>query len=141
MLRFCRLSALLAALFTIACGPSEEEPSTQAPSTQPIDLTASTAYGSIADVTGYLDAINPYIIRIGELQQEYEAALASSRTGAADRRGTGRNLAAKAEAVRPAFQAVFDELDTIQPPPTAGPFPSRYSEDAGSADRRSGADG
>ncbi|MDA0336220.1 MAG: hypothetical protein O2782_13730 [bacterium] len=122
MLRFCRLPALLVALFTIACGPSEDEPTAQAPSTKLIDLTASTMYGSVADVTGYLDAINPYILRIGALQQEYEAALASSRQGAADRRGTGRNLAAQAEAVRPGFQTVFDELDAVQPPPLLAPF-------------------
>ena len=122
MFRFYLRSALLLSLFLTACGPSEEEAPAQIPPQPAIDVTAVTAYGSVADVTGYLEAINPHIVKIGALQQQYEEALASARQGATDRRGTGRNLAEKATAVRPGFQTVLGELDSVQPPPLLAPF-------------------
>ena len=144
MFRFC-LSSVPLLLFFAACGPSEEEQSAQVPPQPTIDMTAATAYGTVADVSGYLETINPHIMRIGELQQNYKEALDSARQGAydrrgtfawarmppssasarqdaSDRRGTGRNLAAKATAVKPGFQTVLGELDTMQPPPMLAPF-------------------
>jgi hypothetical protein len=106
-------------------------------------MTASTAYGTVEEVSEYLDAINPHVNTIGQLQRDYEQALASSRQGASHMetaagvlefeldgrpyrlrawRGTGRYLAEKAAAVRPGLQAELDALDAIQPPPLLAPF-------------------
>jgi hypothetical protein len=110
------LVALVAAL---GCGSSEEESSQPAPA---VDTSAQTAYGTVEEVSAYLETINPHIRRVGELQQTYETALASAREGAMDRRGTGRNLAMKAAEVRPEFKLVMDQLDAIEPPPLLAPF-------------------
>jgi hypothetical protein len=85
-------------------------------------MTAETAYGSVSEVSGYLQIINPHINTFSELQRQYEDALASSKQGSSDRRGTGRNLATKAAAVRPGLQSVLEELDSIEPPPLLAPF-------------------
>lgn len=127
MLRFCLrstpiLATLILATAMVACGPSEDDKPAVATPPANVDMTAETAYGTIAAVTGYLETINPHILKIGDLQKQYEDALASARQGAADRRGTGRNLAARAAQVRPEFQLVLDELDAVQPPPLLAPF-------------------
>ncbi|SVC59125.1 uncharacterized protein METZ01_LOCUS311979, partial [marine metagenome] len=110
-------------LFALSCGKTEEESSASNPSeSTAVDMSASTAYGSVAEVVAYLEAINPHVEAIGELQKDYEEALASSRQGASERRGTGRNLAEKAVAVRPRLQSELDALDAIQPPPLLSPF-------------------
>lgn len=114
------LATMLLATILVACGTSEEEAA--APPPAAVDTSTETAYGTIADVTGYLEKMNPHILRIGELQQDYENALASARQGATDRLGTGRNLAAKAAEVQPAFQQVLDDLDAVQAPPLLAPF-------------------
>ncbi len=118
MLRSRVLALLLFALFATACGKTDEKASAE---TQPptVDMTAATAYGSVAEVSAYLQTINPHITTFSKLQQEYEEALASTKQGNADRRGTGRNLAA---AVRPGLQSVLEELDNIEPPPLLAPF-------------------
>jgi hypothetical protein len=121
VLRFCLRSTLLLALLVNACGKTEEEPPPQTES-QSIDTAQSTAYGSLADVSAYLEQINPHILQIGTLQMEYEEALASAKQGTADRRGTGHNLAVKAAAVEPGFQAILEDLEAIQPPPLLAPF-------------------
>jgi hypothetical protein len=124
MLRICIRPALLLTFFVLSCGKTEEEASANGQSeSAPPDMTASTAYGSVAEVSTYLNAINPHIETIGRLQKDYEEqALASSRQGASERRGTGRNLAEKAVAVRPRLQSELDALDAIQPPPLLAPF-------------------
>ena len=124
MLRTCiRTTLLLTLFFALSCGNTDEESATDSQSQSPsVDMTAATAYGSVAEVSAYLDTINPHIDTIGQLQRDYEQALASSRQGASERRGTGRNLAEKAAAVRPGLQAELDALDAIQPPPLLAPF-------------------
>ena len=123
MLRTCIRPALLLTFFVLSCGKTEEEASANGqPESAPPDMTASTAYGSVAEVSAYLNAINPHIETIGGLQKDYEEALASSRQGASERRGTGRNLAEKAASIRPGLQSELDALDAIQPPPLLAPF-------------------
>ena len=123
MLRTCIRPALLLTFFVLSCGKTEEEASANGqPESAPPDMTASTAYGSVAEVSAYLNAINPHIETIGGLQKDYEEALASSRQGASERRGTGSNLAEKAASIRPGLQSELDALDAIQPPPLLAPF-------------------
>ena len=123
MLRTCIRPALLLSLFALSCGKTEEESSASNPSeSTAVDMSASTAYGSVAEVIAYLEAINPHVEAIGELQKDYEEALASSRQGASERRGTGSNLAEKAASIRPGLQSELDALNAIQPPPLLAPF-------------------
>ena len=76
----------------------------------------------MAEVTTYLASLNPHIQRIGQLQAQYEEALAEARQEASQRKGTGRNLAEKAAAVKPELQAILRALDAIEPPPLLAPF-------------------
>ena len=123
MLRTCIRPALVLALFALSCGKTDEgSPADEQPESTRANMTASTAYGTVEEVSEYLDAINPHVNTIGQLQRDYEQALASSKQGASQRRGTGRNLAEKAAAVRPGLQAELDALDAIQPPPLLAPF-------------------
>lgn len=125
MLRTCiRPTLLLTLFFALSCGNTDEESATDSQSQSPsVDMTAATAYGSVAEVSAYLGTINPHIETISRLQKDYEdQALASSRQGASERRGTGRNLADKAVAVQPLMQAELDALGAIQPPPLLAPF-------------------
>ena len=111
------------ACLTLACGTAEDEKSTtQAAESPGVDMSKKTAYGTVAEVSAYLETINAPIVKIGALQQQYEEALASAKQGAADRRGTGHNLATKATEVRPGLQAVLRELDAIEPPVLLMPF-------------------
>lgn len=119
-----KLAAIvLLPLFLLAsCGRQHEEtPSAEAPAADAA-ATAVTAYGSVADVTAYLASLNPHIERISQLQGQYEEALAEARQEASQRKGTGRNLADKAAAVKPELQAILKALDAIEPPPLLAPF-------------------
>lgn len=118
-----KLAAIVLPLFLLAsCGrPQEETPSADSAAADAV-ATAGTAYGSVAEVTTYLASLNPHIQRIGQLQAQYEEALAEARQEASQRKGTGRNLADKAAAVKPELQAILRALDAIEPPPLLAPF-------------------
>lgn len=100
-----------------SCGRQREGASAVPPG-----ASSTSPFGSVEDVKAYLEAIDPHIQSIARLQQQYEEGLASAREGAADRRGTGRNLAGRAELVKPALQEVSEQFDSIEPPPLLAPF-------------------
>ena len=115
MSRFLASCSALALVFT-ACGQSsqEEEQATADPS--------QASYGSTAAVSAYLQQITPHIEEIGQLQGQYETALSSAKSENADRRGTGRNLSAKAKEVRPQLQQLLQRFDSIESPPLLANF-------------------
>jgi hypothetical protein len=110
------LRSIAALLVTswLGCGPSDDSATEQA--------EADTPYGNATEVSAYLTALQPNVQRVSELQREYEQALSSAAQDATSRRGTGRNLATKAEQVRPQLVAVLDQIDAIQPPALLAPF-------------------
>ncbi|HJP30722.1 MAG TPA: hypothetical protein QGF95_09235 [Candidatus Latescibacteria bacterium] len=126
MLRSCIRpvsSFAMVALVVVSCGTADDETTTKAPPESPaVDTSVNTAYGTVAEVAGYLETVNPHITAFGVLQVEYEEALASSRKGNDSRKGTGHNLAMKAASVRPGLQTILEKLDGIEPPPLLAPF-------------------
>ena len=106
----------VAALLT-ACGQTSKDEETSGTTT-----TNETPYGSAADVEKYVAQIAPYVQQISQLQSQYETALASQQGDSNDRRGTGRNLANKAEEVRPELRTLQTTFDTVEPPAALAPF-------------------
>ena len=109
------LLPMVALLLSASCGSREEQ-------TPAAEAAPETPWGSVAEVSGYLQAIQPHVARIGQLQTRYEEALATGQQGSAERRGTGRNLASRAEEVLPGFVEVLQVLDGIEPPPLLATF-------------------
>ncbi|MFC1525351.1 hypothetical protein ACFL6X_00915 [Candidatus Latescibacterota bacterium] len=109
------LIATLGVALLTACGgkPQSED-----------DGATATPYGTTAEVAAYLEQIGPYVQEIGSIQNAVEQALATGEQGDAIRRGTGRNLAARATETeaRPAIQALLARFDELQPPPLLAPF-------------------
>ncbi len=70
----------------------------------------------------YLQSIGPFVQQISQLQAVYETALASGSGDSADRRGTGRNLAARAKEASPQLQQLLQTFDAVEPPPLLAPF-------------------
>ena len=122
MSRFISGFCVLALLLT-ACGqstPDQETSQNEEPTTPAV--TGTTAFGSVADVEAYLQWIGPHVQKISQLQTVYESGLASAKDGIADRRGTGRNLAARAKEAQPELQELLRSFDAQQPPALLAPF-------------------
>ncbi|MBT4100923.1 MAG: hypothetical protein HOM68_25675 [Gemmatimonadetes bacterium] len=115
MSRFLASCSALALVLT-ACGQSQEEE--QQATADP----SKTPYGSTAAVSTYLQQIAPHIEEIGQLHGHYETALSSAKSETTDRQGTGRNLSAKAEEVRPQLQQLLQLFDEIESPPLLASF-------------------
>ena len=93
-------------LLLAACGQEPEE----------------TPYGSLQEVKDYLLTVRPFVEEISMIQQQYEQGLASAGSGSELRKGTGRNLAEAAVAIRPRLQNVIEEFEKVEPPPLLAPF-------------------
>ncbi|MEE3040443.1 MAG: hypothetical protein VX948_06255, partial [Candidatus Latescibacterota bacterium] len=87
-----------------------------------VEMCDDTPYGSAADVEKYVAQIAPYVQQISQLQSQYETALAAQQGDSNDRRGTGRNLANKAEEVGPELRTLQTTFDTVEPPAALAPF-------------------
>ena len=81
-----------------------------------------TPYGSVDDVSRYLQAVNPYVQEIGQINARFEEGLGSSTDDQGRRRGTGRNLAEAAEVVQNLLRHVLGDFEKIEPPPLLAPF-------------------
>lgn len=109
-----RLRTLIAGLLLlVGCGQREPQTETAAP---------ETPFGTAAEVTGYLQQVNPYVQEIGRLQATVEQALSSGAAGSGQQRGTGRNLAATASKVQPRLQEILKQFDALEAPPLLTPF-------------------
>ena len=104
----------LALLLTAAvgCGSSDDH-SSPPPSEQG---SATTSYGTLAEVSEYLQAVNPYIHLVGELQMEVDTVVGTSG------RATGQNLAAAMAGVQPRLKEMIERFEQIAPPPLLAPL-------------------
>lgn len=99
-------------LLFVGCGRQEEQPTSRTPETP----SPSTPYGSVDEVKAYLEQINPYIQRVGQIQAEVEKQIGSSG------KITSQNLAAAAEKAYPLLLQAREEFSRIKPPPLLAPF-------------------
>ena len=103
-----------------ACGTSEQGDQAETPA--PAAESPQTAYGSVADVETYLQAINPLVMEHNTLLSKYQEVLASGRDDSRNRVATEDNLAAQAAEVKPSLEALLTEFDAVEPPPLLAPF-------------------
>jgi len=106
-----RLSILLI-LVVIGCG-KEAEKTPPEPSPGPV---VQTPFGEFAAVKTYLDEINPYIQKVGELQNQVDKTRGSSG------QFTSQNLATAIEQATPSLEQALDEFSRISPPPRLASF-------------------
>ncbi len=96
----------------IGCGTSEDQMNEPPSQLQ----AAETPYGSEPEISAYLQAVNPYIRLVGELQLEVERARSTSG------KATGKNLSEMMEQVRPRLEEALGLLEKIEPPPVLAPL-------------------
>ena len=115
--RSSQIASLLlgTALITTACGGPEEPADEPRAQGQP-DSASATEYGSVEEVSEYLDAIDPFIREIGDIQARVDKVLGS--TG----QGTGANLAPAAGDARQRLAGILEDITAVAPPPLLAPF-------------------
>lgn len=96
-------------LLVAGCGQQEENPS-------PEKKAADTPYGSSAEVSAYLEQIDPFIKGVGRIEAQVEQQVGSSG------KGTGKNLAAAMEKAKPELEKMLADFGEISPPPLLAPF-------------------
>ena len=114
-----RLVLMGMALFAISCGQQQQEPPTPEAPESP-----TTAFGTLAEVDEYLQAIDPYVRGVSQVQRDLYGAVGSSGSA------TGQNLAEQinASGAIAKLNQHIEGFSQLQPPALLAPLHTKIEK-------------